>query len=139
LDGARARAGADSLHDSLSRNKNATDSSATTSLGPEGAVAFVDVLTREIVGNLEGLFPTTIAKIAGGFQDLTAHFSGRLVRKIPSSFHQTSARTFLRNGQIQNLNYLSRNVDVGGRQFVFKTNLEIRARRDERIVNIERT
>ena len=49
---AQEGAGADSLHESLSRNKNATDSSATTSLGPEGTVAFVDVLTREIVRNL---------------------------------------------------------------------------------------
>jgi len=71
---AQERAGADSVHESLSRNKNATDSSATTSLGPEGTVAFVDVLTREIVRNSEGLFPTTIAKVAGGFQDLTPHF-----------------------------------------------------------------
>ena len=50
-----------------------------------------------------------------------------------------ATNNFLKNGQTQNLNYLSRNVDVCGRQFVFKTNLEIRARRDERIVNIERT
>ena len=71
---AQERAGADSLYESLSRNKNATDSSATTSLGPEGAVAFVEIVSGEIVRNLEGLFPTTIAKVAGGFQDLTPHF-----------------------------------------------------------------
>ena len=71
---AQERAGVDSLHESLSRNKNATDSSATTSLGPEGAVAFVEIVSGEIVRNLEGLFPTAIAKVAGGFQDLTPHF-----------------------------------------------------------------
>src|SRR5439155_11953479 len=98
-----------------------------------------DIHTHKIKPNLECLFPQTNTKIAGCLQDLTAHFSGRLVRKIPSSLHQTPTNNFLRNGQTQNLNYLSRNVDVCGRQFVFKTNLEIRARCDERIVNIERT
>src|SRR5439155_19444134 len=82
----------------------------------EGSIAFVDVLNREIARNLEGLFPTTIAKVARGFQDLTPYFGGRLLGKIPSSFHQTPASKFLRKGQIQNLNYLPRNVDVRGRQ-----------------------
>jgi hypothetical protein len=75
---AQERAGADSLHESVSRDKNASDRSATRSLGLEGAVAFVEILSSEIVRNVEGLFPTAIAKVAGRFQDLTPHFGRRL-------------------------------------------------------------
>src|SRR5204862_8331168 len=107
--------------------------------GARGGVAVVEGLGCGMAWNVGGLLPSAFAKVADCFKGSSRHFGGRLFGKVSSSFDQSSAICFIRERQIQYRHYLWGNVDVRRRQFVFKTNLEIWTRGNERVVNIERT